>query len=69
MSSTDELKREAKDARDQLVGAVGELGGIARDARSQATDTVKHWAPIVGGAVAGLILLRVAGGRRGRKQA
>lgn len=68
MARTDDLKAEAADARRALVDTVAELGGIARDAKGQAAESAKRYAPMVGGAIAGLILLRMGSSRRRRRR-
>ncbi len=69
MARTDDLKNEAADARRALVDSIGELGAIARDAKGEAVETAKRYAPMVGGAIASLVLLRAGASRRRRKRA
>jgi hypothetical protein len=56
---TEQLKREATAAREQLVGTVGDLGGAVTDAKEEAVATARRYAPYAAGAVGALTLLRV----------
>ena len=55
----DELRVEAKAARQRVVGTVGELGTAVTLAKEEAVGTARRYAPIAGGAVAGLLLLKL----------
>lgn len=67
---TEKLRREAEAAKKDLVGTVGQLGATVDEARREAVEQVKRFAPAAGGAAGGLILLRLLVGRRrrGRKR-
>ena len=68
MSKTERqrLRREADASKDRLVATVGEFSDVARETRREAITTLKKYAPVAGGAVAGLALLKMAS--RGRRQ-
>lgn len=68
MARTEDLKAEAAAAKRALVDSVGELGTIARDAKGEAVATAKRYAPMVGGAIASLVVLRAGAARRRRKR-
>jgi len=65
---TDQLRREAEQARKDLVGIVGELGTAVNDARDEAIEQAKRVAPVAGGAAGGLMLLKLLVGRRRRRR-
>jgi hypothetical protein len=54
------LREEAKASREQIVATVGEMRGAVEQARVNAVTTAKRNAPIVAGALVGLILLRLS---------
>jgi hypothetical protein len=60
------LRREADASRERIVAAVGEFSDVARETKQEAITTAKRYAPIAGGAVAGLALLMMAS--RGRRR-
>jgi hypothetical protein len=55
----EDLRAEAKAARTRVVGTVGELGTAITAAKADAVGTAKRFAPLAGGAVAGLVLLKL----------
>ncbi len=57
------LRREADASRERIVATVGEFSAVARATRDEALATAKKYAPIAGGAAAGLALLKIFGGR------
>jgi hypothetical protein len=57
--STQELRNEVEAARVRLVGTVGELGRTIDETKQDLKRRVKRIAPIVGGAVAAAIALRL----------
>jgi hypothetical protein len=61
------LRREADASKNRLVATVGEFGTVARETKDEAVATVKRYAPVAGGAAAGLALLKIVGVRRRRK--
>jgi hypothetical protein len=65
---TDQLRREAESARKDLVGTIGQLGDAVNEARHEAVEQVKRFAPAAGGAAGGLILLKLLAGRRRRRK-
>lgn len=62
------LRREADASRERIVATVGEFGAAARATKDEAVASVKRYAPIAGGAAAGLALLKIVGGRRRRSR-
>lgn len=62
------LRREADASRQRIVATVGEFGTAARATKDDAIAAVKRYAPIAGGAAAGLALLKVLAGRRHRSK-
>jgi len=56
---TEELKREAARAREQLVGTVGDLGGAVTDAKQEAVATARRYAPYAAGAAGLVAVLRL----------
>jgi hypothetical protein len=59
-TESDQLRREAQQAKDRLVGTVGELGDTVRQTRDEAVAKVKRAAPLIGGVVVGLVLLKLS---------
>ncbi len=66
MTETDELRREAEQAKKRLVGTVGELGTTVKQARDDALASAKRFAPVAAAAVVGMVMLRIRSHRRGR---
>jgi len=62
----DELGTEAKAARQRVVGTVGELATAVALAKQEAVGTARRYAPLAGGVVAGLVLLKLQGLTRRR---
>jgi hypothetical protein len=60
------LRREAEASRERIVATVGEFATAARATKDEAVASVKRYAPIAGGAAAGLALLKIVRGRRRR---
>jgi hypothetical protein len=60
------LRREADASKKRIVATVGEFSSAARATRDEAVASAKRYAPIAGGAAAGLALLKILGGRRRR---
>ncbi len=57
------LRLEAEASKKRIVATVGEFGNVARATKDEAIASVKRYAPIAGGAAAGLALLKLFGGR------
>jgi hypothetical protein len=55
-----QLRTEATASRERIVATIGEMRSVADQARTEAVATAKRNAPIIGGALAGLILLRLS---------
>jgi hypothetical protein len=60
------LRREAEASKGRIVATIAEFGAAARATKDEAVASVKRYAPIAGGAAAGLALLKIVGGRRRR---
>ena len=59
MSTSDQLREEARLARENLVTTVGELGDTVQLAKAETVTTAKKYAPIAAGVVGALILVKV----------
>ncbi len=66
MSDTDEARRQVEEARQRLVGTVGEIGTAIDDTKAEVQQKAKKAAPIAAGAAGLLILLKVL--RRARRR-
>jgi hypothetical protein len=66
MTETEELRREAEQAKKRLVDTVGELGDTVKQARDEAIKTAKRLAPLAAASALGLVMLRIRSHRRGR---
>ena len=64
--STADAKREVEEARQRLVGTVGEIGAAIDDTKAELQQKVKKAAPIALGAAGVLVLLKVL--RRSRRR-
>jgi len=62
-SEKQRLRSEADASRERLIATVGEFGTLARDTKNEAITSLKRYAPVAGGAVIGLVLLKLSGGR------
>jgi len=65
---TDQLRRQAETAKKDLVGTVGQLGATVNEARHEAIEQAKRYAPAAGVAAGGLIFLRILAGRGRRRR-
>jgi hypothetical protein len=54
------LREEATASRERIVSTLSEMRSAVDQAKTEAVATAKRNAPIIGGAVAGLILLRLS---------
>jgi hypothetical protein len=54
------LRGEATASRERIVSTVHEMRAVADQARTDAVATARRNAPIIGGAIVGLILLRLS---------
>jgi hypothetical protein len=66
MSSTDEARKQVEEARQRLVGTVGEIGTAIDDTKAEVQQKARKAAPIAAGAAGLLILLKVL--RRARRR-
>ena len=66
MSSTDQARKEVEEARQRLVGTVGEIGTAIDDTKAEVQQKAKRAAPIAVGVVGLVVLLKVL--RRGRRR-
>ena len=64
--STADAKREVEEARQRLVGTVGEIGAAIDETKAEVQEKVKKAAPIALGAAGVLVLLKVL--RRSRRR-
>jgi hypothetical protein len=66
MSSTDEARKQVEEARQRLVGTVGEIGTAIDDTKAEVQQKAKKAAPIAAGAAGLLLLVKVL--RRARRR-
>jgi len=66
MSSTDAARKQVEEARQRLVGTVGEIGTAIDDTKAEVQQKARKAAPIAAGAAGLLILLKVL--RRARRR-
>ena len=59
MSSTDQARKEVEEARQRLVGTVGEIGTALEDTKNEMQQKARRAAPIVAGAIGLLVLLKI----------
>jgi hypothetical protein len=59
VSSTDEARRQVEEARQRLVGTVGEIGTAIDQTKAEVQQKAKKAAPIAAGAAGAIILLKV----------
>jgi putative Ca2+/H+ antiporter (TMEM165/GDT1 family) len=59
VTTSDQLREEARLARENLVTTVGELGDTVQLAKAETVTTAKKYAPIAAGVLGALILVKV----------
>jgi hypothetical protein len=59
VSDTDEARRQVEEARQRLVGTVGEIGTAIDDTKAEVQQKARKAAPIAAGAAGAFILLKV----------
>jgi hypothetical protein len=59
VSDTDEARRQVEEARQRLVGTVGEIGTAIDDTKAEVQQKAKKAAPIAAGAAGVLIAVKV----------
>jgi hypothetical protein len=59
VSTSEELREEARLARENLVSTVGELGDTVQMAKAETLSTAKKYAPIAAGVLGALVLVKV----------
>jgi hypothetical protein len=59
VSTSDQLRQEARMARENLVQTVGELGDTVQLAKAETVTTAKKYAPIAAGVVGALVLVKL----------
>ena len=59
MSSTDDARREVEEARQRLVGTVGEIGTAIDQTKAEVQQKAKKAAPIAAGAAGTIVLVKV----------
>jgi ElaB/YqjD/DUF883 family membrane-anchored ribosome-binding protein len=59
VSSTDEARRQVEEARQRLVGTVGEIGTAIDQTKAEVQQKAKRAAPIAAGAAGAFIVLKV----------
>jgi hypothetical protein len=66
VSGTDDARRQVEEARQRLVGTVGEIGTAIDDTKAEVQQKAKKAAPIAAGAAGLLLLVKVL--RRARRR-
>jgi len=59
VSSTDDARREVEEARQRLVGTVGEIGTAIDQTKAEVQQKAKKAAPIAAGAAGTIVLVKV----------
>jgi len=59
VSDTDEARRQVEEARQRLVGTVGEIGTAIDDTKAEVQQKAKKAAPIAAGAAGVFVLVKV----------
>jgi hypothetical protein len=59
VSGTDDARRQVEEARQRLVGTVGEIGTAIDDTKAEVQQKAKKAAPIAAGAAGLLLLVKV----------
>jgi ElaB/YqjD/DUF883 family membrane-anchored ribosome-binding protein len=59
VSSTEDARRQVEEARQRLVGTVGEIGTAIDDTKAEVQQKAKKAAPIAAGAAGAFILLKL----------
>jgi hypothetical protein len=59
VSSTDEARRQVEEARQRLVGTVGEIGTAIDQTKAEVQQKARRAAPIAAGAAGAFIVLKV----------
>jgi hypothetical protein len=59
VSTTDEARRQVEEARQRLVGTVGEIGTAIDDTKAEVQAKARRAAPIAAGAAGAFVLLKV----------
>jgi hypothetical protein len=59
VSSTEDARRQVEEARQRLVGTVGDIGTAIDQTKAEVQQKAKKAAPIAAGAAGALILLKL----------
>jgi hypothetical protein len=59
VSTSEQLREEARLARENLVQTVGELGDTVQLAKAETVSTAKKYAPIAAGVLGALVLVKI----------
>jgi hypothetical protein len=59
VTTSDQLREEARLARENLVQTVGELGDTVQLAKAETVTTAKKYAPIAAGVLGALVLVKI----------
>jgi hypothetical protein len=59
MSSTEEARKKVEEARQRLVGTVGEIGTAIDDTKAEVQQKVRRAAPIAAGIAGAIVLLKL----------
>ena len=59
MSNTEDARKQVEEARQRLVGTVGEIGTAIDDTKAEVQQKAKKAAPIAAGAAGVLIAIKV----------
>jgi ElaB/YqjD/DUF883 family membrane-anchored ribosome-binding protein len=59
VSSTEDARKQVEEARQRLVGTVGEIGAAIDETKAEVQQKAKRAAPIAAGVAGAFILLKV----------
>lgn len=59
MNDTDQARRQVEEARQRLIGTVGEIGTAIDDTKAEVQQKARKAAPIAAGAAGAFVLLKV----------
>jgi hypothetical protein len=59
VNDTDQARRQVEEARQRLIGTVGEIGTAIDDTKAEVQQKAKKAAPIAAGAAGAFVLLKV----------
>jgi hypothetical protein len=59
VNDTDQARRQVEEARQRLIGTVGEIGTAIDDTKAEVQQKARKAAPIAAGAAGAFVLLKV----------